>query len=472
MGYFDPIPNTVGTYTSHLELMITGSSCALISLRDKLTLHNLSVQQQIRRLKKTKPRSTKHLQMIQAQINDLRPKEKTLCYADTDEGVSVPPGCFFMAEKITNPEMILAPELDIKWLGHERHYQEAAVKNLLKLKRASVQVTTGGGKSLCIRVLTRTLVAAGERVLIVVPSTELLKQTFFPLKEDGTFTVTMLGDGNVPALGSDVVVSTMQSAATIADQFSVLITDECQHNSADTLQKVMTLSVNAKYVYGLSASPWRADGMTQLIWNFAGPIVYKYTGGQAIKEKFLVPLKYIQRPVPMMDTTHPNMQAIKRYIKLHMSDAYIDAAEAAARQALTKGRKVLVLFKSIDCCKKLGKRLGVASADGKYRAPFYAFKKGESDICIANISLLGEGIDVPSISAIIYCAGSVSEISTVQAFGRGTRKSEGKSDCVILDLFPALPDWTHKARIRERYYKAHFTDVDTQEEPYKFKLLD
>lgn len=473
MAYFDPIHGTKGRFTSHLELMVTGTPAALMTLRAKLTLHNESVKQQITRLKKTKPRSMKHLEAIQAQLKELTPLQKVVCYADTDEGVSIPPGCYFMVEHLENPEVIANPQMDIKWIGDERYYQTTAVEELLKWKRSCVQVTTGGGKSRIIQTMCRTLTAINKRVLVVVPSIELLKQTFNPLLADGTFTVTKFGGGETPRLGCQVVVSTLQSATGIVDQFDAIITDELQHNSCATVQAMFSSAVNAEYVYGMSASPWRADGMTQLIWNFAGPIVFKYTGGRAIKEGYLSPLVYTQRAIPMTDTTTKYMQPIKRYIKLHSDDKYISYVEKFVRAALDKHRRVLVLFRSTQCCKKLGKRLGVNSADGAFRQPFYAFKKGESDLCIANISLLGEGIDVPSISAIIYCAGSTSEISVVQAFGRGTRKTEGKKDCVIVDVFPDLPDWKYKAKQRERYYKAHFEDsLDTEENRISFTELE
>jgi superfamily II DNA or RNA helicase len=461
MGYFDPIPGTFGHYTSPLEIIVTGTPAAITTLKAKLYLHNKAVQQQIRRLKLMRPRSMKHLQMIQQQIAELQPTEYVQCWADTPEGVSIPPGCYFMVETILNSsEFVDNPPMDIKWLGTERHYQRSAVEGMLKKKRAAIQCGTGTGKSRIIQVLSRTMAAAGKRVLVLVPSVELLKQTFFPLHADGSFSVGMLGGQSVPKPGCQVVVSTIQSAINIADCFDVIVGDEIQHAASATVQAIFSAAVNAEFVYGLSASPWRADGMTQLIWNFCGAIVFKYSGAQAIKEGFLSPLVYTQWPVQINRPPAANLLPIKKYIKLHSSDEYVTAVEKIVRAAIDKGRKVLVLYKSITCCDKLGARLGVHSANGKFRAPFYAFKKGESKLCIANISLLGEGIDVPDISTIIYCAGSVSEISVVQAFGRGTRIAAGKRDCHIVDVYPALPDWRVKAQRRKSYYQSHFEGKD------------
>lgn len=465
MGYFDPIQGTRGRFVSPYEIIVTGTVAGLTSLREKLSLHNKAVQQQIRRLQLTKPRSTKHLHSIQSQLAELKSQEYVNCWADTPDGVSIPPGCYFMLETVENPEVILAPQMDIKWLGIERPYQTKAINALLRYRRASVQLATGTGKSKLIQVLTRTFTSVGKRVVVIVPSTELLKQTFYPLQKDGSFSVSMLGDGNQPKLGVQAVVSTMQSVLSIADQFDVIITDELQHAACNFLQNTFASAINAEYVYGLSASPWRADGMTQLIWNFSGALVYKYNGAQAIKDGYLSPLIYVQKAIPVTSTPKPSMLPIKKYIYLHSSDAYINSVEKHTRDALDKGRKVLVLFRSIQCCKKLGARLGVSSADGEHRAPFYAFKKGETNLCIANISLLGEGIDVPDISAIIYCAGSTSEVSVVQAFGRGTRTAPGKNNCVILDLYPALSDWGQKTNIRKKYFQRHFEDLDEEEVP-------
>lgn len=54
----------------------------------------------------------------------------------------------------------------------------------------------------------------------------------------------------------------------------MVIADECHHTAALGYERVLKF-VNAKYVYGLSASPTRQDGMTPIVFMQCGPIRYK-----------------------------------------------------------------------------------------------------------------------------------------------------------------------------------------------------
>jgi superfamily II DNA or RNA helicase len=203
-------------------------------------------------------------------------------------------------------------------------------------------------------------------------------------------------------------------------------------------------------MYALTASPFRADKMDDLIWAFCGPVVYRYPPSQGIRDGYITPMDYHQVVVPIRGANiRPNMNHVKEYIELHSHPDYVRAVADMCRKSLTKGKKTLVLYKSIECCKALANELGVEAAHGEWRKPFYDFRKGETDICIANINLLGEGIDVPSISTLIYCAGTASPVSAIQAFGRALRKSDGKTKAVVVDVIPDLHKWKEFGRIRK-----------------------
>lgn len=599
---FEPIADTVGYYSSPYELIIKGSIVAEAKIRKMLTVVNTSVQQQISILRNKKPYSPAHAEQISEQIRELLPKEITKCYAETDEGLSVPPGNYWMCKTLEGTEHL--SDIQPVFFGHERYYQTAAVTEMLKYKRAAAMLITGSGKSLIISVLCRSLAAVGHRVIVIVPSKELLYQTFNPIKEHSGLNVSLLGDGKIPKPGCQVLISTAQSALNYVDAYSAVITDECfvadtivgtkkicdvkvgdwvpsfdpvtfvvtyemviatssktfegelievktksgekalctpnhpfltdknkftpagelkegdtvyfalndvlkktkiksinslkvvkplilynlqvvknqtyiangiavhncQYVPAKTYQDICTMAIRAKHFYALSGSPERPDGTTQLLWNFYGKLVYEYSAQQAIRDGYICPIKYVQYFVPVSDLYKIPKMPIKEYIALHSRDPYIEKVYDLVGQSLDKGRKTLVLFKSNECCKKLADKLGVEAANGDYRAPFYAFKRGDTNLLIANISLLGVGIDVPDISAIIYCAGSQSEISVVQAFGRAVRIKPGKKDAVIADVIPydlihqtTRDKWKNKGNFR-KYIASRYKEISTPTE--------
>ena len=53
--------------------------------------------------------------------------------------------------------------------------------------------------------------------------------------------------------------------------YGLVIVDECHHAASDTIVEVLQ-EVNAKYVYGLTATPTRQDGHHPIIFMQCGPI--------------------------------------------------------------------------------------------------------------------------------------------------------------------------------------------------------
>lgn len=470
MLVFDSIPGLVGRYESSAELVLTGTKEALDKAKTTLTLRNYPVIDEMNRLQRSKPRTAKHAWFIKTKLEELKDKVTITMWAQIDdEHLSCPPGYYYLCENRSELEYS-NENITPVFMGYERYYQKDIIEELLKRDRASIQACTGSGKSVCIAVLCKSLVAAGHRVLVTVPSIELLKQTYFPLKEVKDLKVSMLGNGEKPTPGCDVLVSTAQSAINEADKYSVVIHDEGHRAACQTWQDVCIAAIAAKKMYVLTASPERADKMSDLIWAWCGPVVYRYTAARAIKDGYIVPLEYHQLPVkvtPEQSRLGGNSY-IKQYIALHSLPQYVATVKDLVTKALAKKKRILVLYKSVECCKALAESLGVDAAHGGYRAPFYAFKKGETDLCIANVNLLGEGIDVPSISVLIYCAGTSSPVTTIQAFGRAVRKCEGKDKAVVIDVFPDTSEWRWKAKQRAyiaKQYDPNSLDND-EESPF------
>lgn len=72
-------------------------------------------------------------------------------------------------------------------------------------------------------------------------------------------------------------------------------------------------------------------------------------------------------------------------------------------------------------------------SDSERDARILAFKRGELR-CLTNNNVLTTGFDFPPIDMIIGLRPTVSPVLHVQMNGRGTRPSEGKSNCLVLDF--------------------------------------
>lgn len=452
---FNAIPGLIGHYPSSIELIVKGPTEAIQRCKQILTVQNTSAQREYAQLQGKRAFSEDHLQKMKDRMEELKDKLVVECFGQIDETtLSLPPGFWYLCEKVTGHESNAKPS----FLGKERYYQKEAVTEALKYKRACIQAATGSGKSVIIHSIVKAMRAQGKRVVVIVPSIELMKQTYKPLAADGSFTVSMLGGGMTPALGCDVLVSTAQSVLSEVDKYQCLLIDETQYLAADSYQEFALAAIYAEHFYCLSATYDRADGMRTLIHCWGGPVVYTYAAKRAIAEGFLSPVHYQQIPVRVNAVVSSSLHKSKQYNKLYSDPEILNKLKDLSEKALAKGRTTLVLFKHIEAAKAFGELMGSDVAHGEYRKPFYDFQSGKTTFLIGTVSLLGVGVDVPNISALLYCGDSSSEISVLQAFGRTVRIAPGKKDAVIVDVYPDRDDNYNNARKRKQMVKKYLVD--------------
>ena len=68
----------------------------------------------------------------------------------------------------------------------------------------------------------------------------------------------------------------------LLDQYGMVIVDECHHAASDTIAEVLQ-KVTAKYVYGVTATPKRSDGLEKINYMLLGPIRYSYSAKEKVK---------------------------------------------------------------------------------------------------------------------------------------------------------------------------------------------
>jgi superfamily II DNA/RNA helicase len=70
------------------------------------------------------------------------------------------------------------------------------------------------------------------------------------------------------------------------------------------------------------------------------------------------------------------------------------------------------------------------------RAILARLHTGETRV-VANVAVLGEGVDVPSVDAVILATPTRSKVKYTQCLGRGLRTFPGKEDCLVIDVVGA-----------------------------------
>jgi superfamily II DNA or RNA helicase len=468
---FSPIPATSGEYKSNLELSIrTPNATTVYKL---LTMRNKSVEWRVNFLKKKLVYWTKQLESdipgqeagcarirekasakiaeISAEIDVLAPQVKEELFTAQDDGsIVVPPGMWFLCDSIRENEHI-NNEIAPLWLHRCRDYQQEAVRELLKYKRATVELATGLGKSLIIQSMALSGVKAGMRVMIVVPSEYLVGQMETEMKALHPNT-TAQGGGRQAKAGWDILVTTIQSAQMYADLPGMILLDESHHAPAETWTGLLCKADRATHVYSFTATAFRADGLDMAIHAFAGPVVYRHDVRWGIANGWLAnfrvysvvvtPKYHDQKRFGKRVLLSDHIQSTTAYKIMSGSVELMTVARDRLLAGMAKGRKIIVIFKTVEACKAFRKfcapmiDLDVASAQEgkKSKAPLRWFREGKTQVLLANSGLIAEGVDLPDADMLILATQNSSDVTTLQMLGRVLRKPPGKKDAVVIDI--------------------------------------
>ena len=184
--------------------------------------------------------------------------------------------------------------VDISFSGELREEQQKAFAALNSHDIGVLSATTAFGKT----VVGARLIAEKKRnAFVLVHTSALLNQWKAALNKFLMFNYALpqkpkgRGRRREPeyigqlgatknTLNGKVDIAIMQSLADkdgvkdIVKNYGLVIVDECHHVPAFMFEQVLK-SVNSKYVYGLTATPFRADGRQESIFMLCGDISYR-----------------------------------------------------------------------------------------------------------------------------------------------------------------------------------------------------
>ena len=214
---------------------------------------------------------------------------RVICCAEEIESyLAIPRGCMDDLKKLLSENgSVLAVEdkrhngqlCDFTFCGDLTDIQDKAIRELFKHTTGVFVAPPGVGKTvLGIRLMaerkTNTLVLVHRKPLLEQWRTQIASFLGIPVKEVG-----QIGGGKDKA--TNVVDVAMIQSLVKRDGvderikgYGHIIVDECHHISAVSFERV-TMEVNAKYITGLTATPYRRDGHQPIILMQCGPVRYK-----------------------------------------------------------------------------------------------------------------------------------------------------------------------------------------------------
>ena len=249
-------------------------------------------------------------------------------------------------------------------------------------------------------------------------------------------------------------------------EYGMVIVDECHHAPAVNFERVLR-EVNARYVYGLTATPIRKDGHQQIIFMQCGEIRYTSDSkAQLSKQSF-------RRLLIPRFTSHRNLNADgSNYAqileeltenesrnKLILDDVASNLAEGRTPIILTaRTAHVDILTKQcLKICPNVIRLVGNDSAKAKREvmSRLNDIPANEPLIIVTTGKYVGEGFDLPRLDTLMLALPVSWKGLIAQYTGRLHRNYPGKNETRIYDYIDlCVPVCDSMYRKRLHGYKA------------------
>ena len=343
-----------------------------------------------------------------------------------------------------------------------RDYQLEAVGHALSRNRALILSPTASGKSLIIYSLVRYYQMAGERTLILVPTTSLVEQMYSDFEDYGWSSGTYcqkVYQGYTTKIEKDVVISTWQSIYKMPkkyfEQFGCVIGDEAHMFKAKSLTGIMTKLHRCKYRFGFTGTLDGTQTHRLVLEGLFGPVEKVTSTKELMDKKSLAKLN-----IKCIILKHKNIREKLSYAEeldyIVTNEKRIDFVVNLLQHL--RGN-TLCLFQLVE---KHGKilydRIGEDNAFFVYGATSAEQReeiraivdKSDNSTTIASYGTFSTGINIRNINNIVLASPSKSKIRVLQSIGRGLRTSSSKDSVLIFDIADDLG--------RDNYTLRHFTE--------------
>ena len=182
--------------------------------------------------------------------------------------------------------------------------------------RGVVVKPTGTGKTeIALSIIARHQVSA----LIVVPLRDLMYQWQRRIRQGLGVEAGILGDGRREIW--PITVTTYDSAyihmKEIGNRYRLIVYDEAHHLPAPTLRE-SALDCLAPMRLGLTATPWRADGLDRLLEQLIGPVAFQEQISDA-RGRTLASYTIIRVPIYLTEEEQDEVHVLSRRIRAYIA---------------------------------------------------------------------------------------------------------------------------------------------------------
>ena len=371
-------------------------------------------------------------------------------FHETDEGLEIPRG--YMRQLITTLKQTgldfeiedlrrRLPEVDFHFSGDLKPYQDKACADILKKHFAVLTAPTGSGKTV---MMLNIIARRRQPALIVVHTKELAAQWVDRIEKFLGIDSSLQGfiGGGRFSMGEKITVAMVQSLYKHKDEviphIGNLVVDECHRAPSRTFHEAVS-AFDSYYMTGLSATPFRRDRLSKLIFWFLGDRIHDVDKKDLVDHGDILKAEAVFRPTAFfspVDPTHQYSQLMTELVNDEERNRLIvdDIARESARQRgvclvlsdrKSHCRTIKALLKSehdLDSDLLTGDMKGQERRDVLDR-----LDNNRVSILIATSQLLGEGFDSDKLTDLFLIYPIRFKGRLLQYLGRILRPGQGKT---------------------------------------------
>jgi len=339
--------------------------------------------------------------------------------------------------------------LEMVFQGNLTETQGKAVQTLLSHENGVLVAPPGTGKTImaCAIIASRkvpTLILVHRKPLLEQWRIQIMNNLGLSKKEIGQIGA---GRNRQSKIVDFAMIQSLKNKSDIEEvlgDYGFIVVDECHHIPAISFEEVVN-HAPVRFILGLTATPYRRDGLQDIITMQCGPIRYRITSKETRKTDDLelnLIIRETQFEYP--ETDDLKIQEIFRKLVNDAERNSIICSDILA--SIAECRRVLVLSEWREHCKLLAEYL-----HQKGKTPFImdsSLKKKKRDeifdaiqhmppekdlLVIATGNYIGEGFDCPQIDTLFLTFPIAFRGRVVQYVGRLMRQFKGKTNIQVYD---------------------------------------
>ena len=361
----------------------------------------------------------------------------------------------------------LAP-VDFSFQGRLKPFQKIAVEAMLDKDFGTLSSATGSGKT----VMALYIIARRKQpALIIVHTKELATQWVERIETFLGITPQAAGfiGGGQKRIGEKITVALVQSLYKCADEVAqnvgFLLVDECHRCPSRTFTEAVS-SFDSQFMLGLSATPYRRDELSKLIFWHLGDMHHEVDKRRLIETGDVLPARVVFRETHFVTRCDPVSEYSRMLAELTTDTQrnLLIAGDVAAEAARNTGICLILSDRKAHCENiqsllryrfKLQSELLTGDLDiAERKKVLQRLNQGQVRILIATGQLIGEGFDCKDLTTLFLATPIKFSGRLLQYLGRVLRPATGKKYARVFDYVDVNVETLKKAaNARRRVYR-------------------